>query len=71
MKVKVFKKYISKNMPAPGTEIECFDIQKAFGETYYLCLWHGIFLSIKEKDAREIQNIDIVEGTKGQLTFNF
>lgn len=71
MQVICNKQYKDKNMPEPGTEVECFDIQEAFGEKFYLCLWNGILLSIKQKDISEKRNIELLEDNQGQLIFNF
>ena len=71
MQVIINKHYMSSNMPAPGTTVECFDIQEAFGEKYYLCLYNGILLSVKEKDIEEKQVIEITSDKKGQLCFKF
>lgn len=71
MKVKTFKEYNHEGFPYVSEEIDCYSTEMCFGEKYYLCTYKGLFLPIKGKDIREIQDIEILEDKRGQLTFNF
>lgn len=54
MQIINYKKYNAEGFPKVGQSIEAYDKKDCFGEIFYLCQYGIHLLSIKECDAKEI-----------------
>lgn len=52
------KSFSDSRFPRVGQNIEAYAKEVCFGETYYLVEYNGLFISLKEKDREDVNEVN-------------